>query len=476
MLTITNELITMLAPNAAAIANAKKISQKGGFVKLYKSEDDSFMMGECSGSGKSNYLTSVDSMNPEQPVFRCSCPSRQFPCKHGLALLVEAMAGKPFEVCEIPSDIIEKRSKQEARREKQESKEPPKVNKSALAKKIKKQLEGLDLAEQCMKDMLNAGLGTISGNSMKIYQDLAKQLGDYYLPGPQLLIKRITMEMEFVKEYPSYADHGYAYSVRYLTQLQAVIKKARQFLGGKLESDQMELEDSTLYESIGTVWNKAQLKQLGLYQENSELIQLAFIIYNDLAREEHVDVGYWLELDTGVISKTINYRPIRALKHVKQDDTIFDVVQARELYCYPGDVNKRIRWDEFSIREMNTADIQKIQQAAHPDIASVSKLVKGQIKNTLSEKYAAVLLSYQRIGTIGETYVLEDHNGNTIRLDNMGEGTTEYTAELLSFVPDASLLEEQVLFGMLYYDHDTKTMALQPCSIITDDQIIRLMY
>lgn len=30
MLTITNELMTMLAPNAAAIANAKKISQKGG--------------------------------------------------------------------------------------------------------------------------------------------------------------------------------------------------------------------------------------------------------------------------------------------------------------------------------------------------------------------------------------------------------------------------------------------------------------
>lgn len=476
MLTITNELITMLAPNAAAIANAKKISQKGGFVKLYKSDDESFMMGECSGSGKSNYITSVDAIHPEHPVFRCSCPSRQFPCKHGLALLVEAMAGKRFEICEVPSDILEKRSKQEAKREKQESKAPPKVNKAALAKKIKKQLEGLDLAEQCMKDMLHAGLGTISGNSMKTYQELAKQLGDYYLPGPQLLIKRIILEMEHVKDDPSFAEQGYANSVRYLTQLQAVIKKAKQFLGGKLDREHMELEDSPLYESIGTVWNAAQLKQLGLYKENSELIQLAFYSYYDLAREEYIDVGYWLELDTNVISKSMNYRPIRALKHVKQEDTTFDVVQAGELYCYPGDLNKRIRWDEFSLRAVTAADLQKIQQAAHPDIASVAKLVKGQIKNTLSEKYAAVLLSYKRIGVIGETYILEDHKGDTLRLDDMGEGTTAHTIELLSYLPDAALLEQQVLFGMLYYDHAAKTMAMQPCTIITDDQLIRLMY
>ncbi|MCQ6561542.1 SWIM zinc finger family protein [Paenibacillus mendelii] len=476
MLTITNELITMLAPNAAAIANAKKISQKGGFVKLYKSEDNTFMMGECSGSGKSNYNTTVDSINPEQPVFGCSCPSRQFPCKHGLALLVEAMAGKSFESCEIPADIIERRSKRETRREKQESSEPPKVNKSALAKKMKKQLEGLDLAEQCMNDMLNAGLGTISGNSLKTYTDLAKQLGDYYLPGPQILMKRIILEIESLKDDPGQAEQRYAHAVRYLVQLQAVIKKARHFLSNKLESDQIEVEDSTIYESIGSVWNAAQLKQLGLYKENSELIQLTFTIYYDQAREEYVDIGYWMELETGVISKTLNYRPLRALKHVKQDDTIFDVVQARELYCYPGDLNKRIRWDEFKIRDASTQDIHKIAEHAHKDIASVAKLVKNQIKNTLSDNFAAVLLSYKRIGKIGEDVVLEDQNGQTLLLQNMPDGTTEPTVELLSYVPSDALLEQQVMFGLLYYDAATKRMAMQPCAIITDEQIIRLLY
>ena len=57
---ITEQQILALAPNPAAAANGKKISQKGGFVKLERSADDTLYMGECAGSGKSNYITSAD--------------------------------------------------------------------------------------------------------------------------------------------------------------------------------------------------------------------------------------------------------------------------------------------------------------------------------------------------------------------------------------------------------------------------------
>ena len=121
----------MLAPNAAAAANGKKISQKNGFVKLYRSADGTYIGGECTGSGKSNYITSADFINENAPVFRCSCPSRQFPCKHSIGLLYEYLAGKNFQECEIPQDILDKRKKKEVQKEKkeQQSKEPKKVNK-----------------------------------------------------------------------------------------------------------------------------------------------------------------------------------------------------------------------------------------------------------------------------------------------------------------------------------------------------------
>ena len=112
---VTEQQILALAPNAAAASNGKKISQKGGFVKLERSEDDTLYIGECTGSGKSNYITSADYIDEANPVFRCSCPSRQFPCKHSLGLMYEMLAKKEFGICEIPEDIRKKREKKQAR-------------------------------------------------------------------------------------------------------------------------------------------------------------------------------------------------------------------------------------------------------------------------------------------------------------------------------------------------------------------------
>ena len=86
---LTEQQILALAPNASAAANGKKISDKGGFVRLEHSADDTYYWGECTGSGKSNYTTSIDFIDPDAPMIRCSCPSRQFPCKPGLALMYE---------------------------------------------------------------------------------------------------------------------------------------------------------------------------------------------------------------------------------------------------------------------------------------------------------------------------------------------------------------------------------------------------
>ena len=145
---LDKEKILAMSPNASAVANAKKICSSGSFVKLVHSSDDTFYMGECKGSGKSNYIVSADFVDEENPVIRCSCPSRQFPCKHGLALLFEIADGKAFEECEIPEDILAKREKKEKAKAKKESAEgtekekkaPSKVSKAARTKKINKQI------------------------------------------------------------------------------------------------------------------------------------------------------------------------------------------------------------------------------------------------------------------------------------------------------------------------------------------------
>ena len=319
---ITEQQILAMAPNAAAASNGKKISQKGGFVRRQKSSDDTFYMGECTGSGKSNYITSVD-FQEGAPVCRCSCPSRQFPCKHGLALLYEILAQKSFDICEIPEDILKKREKKQAKEAKaQESasgadgtagetkkKAASKSTKAARAKKLQKQLEGLSMLEKLVQDLMRSGLGTFGGASLGTYRDLVKQLGDYYLPGPQRFLNGLVLEMEAFQKDNDEVHYDNAIDV--LERLWTLVKKSRAYLEEKLKQEDVEQDDNMLYEELGGIWKLSELEALGRSRQNISLIQLSFWVSDDAAGKQFIDTGCWADLSTGEVYMTYNYRHIR---------------------------------------------------------------------------------------------------------------------------------------------------------------------
>ena len=179
---LTEQFILLQAPNGAAAENGRKLSKKGAFAALHRTEDDTLYWADCAGSGKNPYHVSVDWTNKDAPVCRCSCPSRQFPCKHALGLMFEMLAGKSFEIAEMPADIAEKRAKQEARAAKKQAEaaappKPKKTNAAAQKKKLTKQLEGLDMAERMASELLSGGLGALAGASAQTYDKLAKEIG-----------------------------------------------------------------------------------------------------------------------------------------------------------------------------------------------------------------------------------------------------------------------------------------------------------
>lgn len=481
---ITKEQIIALAPNANAVNNARKISNSGGFVSLSCSADDTFYMGTCKGSGKSNYITSADFIDEAQPVFRCSCPSRQFPCKHSLALLFEIEAKKHFAVIEIPQDILDKRAKKEAREAKKiekaesaaldEPKKAKKTNTSARSKKMKKQLEGLALLEKLVGNLLDTGLGSMGGVSLKSYRDLAKQLGDYYLPGPLNLMNELILEIE---KYQKDSDSAhYENAVEILVQLRSLTKKATAYLNEKLETKQLEDDDSTLYEALGGIWTLERLNQLGLCKENAALVQLSFEVYYDEARKEMIDLGYFADLDNGEIHQSINYRPLKALKYVKEESSIFDVIKVPMLTYYPGDINKRIRWEKYTLEPLTDEIRRTLMEKVQTDIPAVVKKVKNQIKNSLSDDQVAVMIHFSKIGREPQSQacVMEDMAGNRILLrDKKGN---EPSLNGLISLPARSLFMNQVLFGVVYYDSTDHQMCMQPYSIVTEKAIVRLLY
>lgn len=491
MKNITEQLILSLAPNPAAASNGKKISNSGSFVKLYRSSDETFFMGECMGSGKNPYITSADYIDENHPVYRCSCPSRQFPCKHSLGLMYEMMSDKTFEICEIPEDILSKRAKLAAKSsksdapaedstpqadEKAEKKKAAarKTSNSAKKKKLEKQLEGLELCEKAVKELISAGLGTMGGTSLSNYQELSKQFGDYYLIGIQRLFNRLIIEItEYQKDN---LEIHYDNAIDVLEKLNSLIKKSRKYITEKIESDDPAADDTPLYEELGGNWKLTELEAIGKCEKDARLTQLSFNVAFDEARKEFIDTGVWLDLGNGKIFQTKNFRPLKSLKHVKADDSVSGAVNVPSMAVYPGDGNVRVRWDTAEFSELTEEDFSKIRSFAANSVKDEIKSIRNFLQNAISSPVIYKLVAFSEIGKIGEKTVLKTKGGDTVTLSDFAE--FEPTTDKIEALPGKKLLKDGVMLCGFHYDLAERRIAAQPLCIIPDGEnsVVRLLY
>ena len=325
-------------------------------------------------------------------------------------------------------------------------------------------------------ELLTSGIGTLSGTSAQAFEKVAKELGNYYLTGPQNAFTRIALEARKIQQNPEGASEHYAEALRILISLHATIKKARVFLNSKLEAGNYSAEDSVLYEALGGIWRLEDLRAIGSYRGNARLIQLSFDVSYDEAKKEYVERGFWLDLDQGSIGQTLNYRPVKALKYVKADDSCFDVLEIPVLYEYPGELNKRIRWDGCSTRAATPEEMQKLPRLAVSGIAEAVKTAKGQMKNTLLPKFIPSLIPVGQLGIVGDNAVLEDPAGSRIVLrDRREDGPDHTSVQRLKTLP-MDIPVGSAVFGLVFHDAADHRICLHPYSIVTPDRIIRLQY
>lgn len=476
MIEITETWIDSVAPNSAAIKNGQGLVKKGRFLQLNHSEDKVVLFGTCAGSGSSHYQPSADFAVQEKPIMRCTCPSRQFPCKHVLGLLYAYAGGAVFTSAAVPEDLAVKREKAE-KREERKTKEsvdgmpskPKKVNKSALKKKINAQLEGLDVLEKLIHSLIRSGLGTLDTKGRKLIQDHVKQMGNYYLSGAQSELRRLVLVLSAEDQ-----EKAYTYAVEQLAVMNAMIKKGRQYLSSKLEDPEMALDhESTIEEWLGHAWQLTELQSFGLVSEQAEMVQLSFLSYGDDARLEHVDTGYWIQKDSGEIHRTIQYRPYKAAKLMREEDSFFEKAHIPVLYRYPGDMNRRVRFEEMTSSPVTEEDLAWIHHYAAGSYAEVVKKVKNQLKNPLSDSNPVLLLHVSRISRNGEGhYAITDEAGQSIGLADV---FLEPTVPMLRFLPEEKLSGVSML---VMFEHCLLTGRLlaQPLTIITNNEIIRLLY
>ncbi|SFD78545.1 SWIM zinc finger [Paenibacillus catalpae] len=480
MATITEAYVDSLAPNAGAIKNGRELVKKNSFPLLHETDDGTLLFGECKGSGKDPYRCSVDFATEGNPVFRCSCPSRQFPCKHTLGLLYARALGKAFTTAAIPQEIADKRDKAEKREEKKKdaaaepddsAKPKRKVNKSALVKKIAVQLDGLGILEKLVLQLTQSGLGSVDKKTLQMLEEQDKQLGNHYIPGAQAGLRAFVIIMQPEKD----RETVYSAAMEQLLALKALTKKGKAYLEQRAADPDSPMDiDTNLEELLGHAWQLAELREHGRVQKDAKLLQLAFMSYTDEARGEFADTGWWIDLNSGHIRVTRHLRPFRAARAMREEDTFQAVVKTEELFIYPGDLNQRVRWENATFREPGATDYAAIKLLAAASFPDVIKQVKNVIKNPLADKNPVMLVAFQSIEQFDEKVILRDASGKQLQLEDFEENGRQ-TTTLLSLLREEEL-KNQAALVMFRHHLDDNHLSAQLMSIVTGSRIIRLLY
>jgi hypothetical protein len=177
--------VLTLAPDAPSQRAAQSLAA-GRSWPLTGAADDEALWGECQGSAATPYRTAVDLSGP---AYRCSCPSRKYPCKHALALLLLWSAGSVAADGDPPewaATWLAARS--ERTREASEPKLPAEPADPEAAARRAQQREarvaaGLTELDRWLCDQVRQGLAASHRSGYRHWDDIASRMVDAQAPG-----------------------------------------------------------------------------------------------------------------------------------------------------------------------------------------------------------------------------------------------------------------------------------------------------
>jgi len=467
--TLTQEVVQRLAPDDRALQAARDLVRKRSFQDLGRSSDGTWLLGRCKGSAV--YEVSVD-LGPESgPVGRCSCPSRKFPCKHALGLMLAYLDDPRGFAAREPAGELSARRETQAQKARKPVEEaaPRKVNAAALAKKVVAQREGLDLLETLLLDLV-AGGGWHEPARLERLERQGKQLGDAYLPGAAILVRRLVL----LGGRAGLADEVRAARASdLLGQMWAAVQKGRNFLDGKLAGDEAPGEaDAVLEDLLGRAWQLAELRERGYIRQGLRLLELAYERADDEARQEQVQSGHLLDLEDGALYRAITYRPARKAAQVAEQPSYTGPLAVGEAVIYPGFLNRRIRWEKGAeqVGTLESAHLKAAFDRAAPAIEPALAAFRQQLKNPLAPREATALLRCRAVGRVGTRVVLEDEAGGRLEAADLDPADHN----VANLVRAAGMLERPAVLARLHVVPVVNAIVAQPLAALTPDHHLRL--
>ncbi|MFK8909209.1 SWIM zinc finger family protein [Streptomyces sp. YS-3] len=195
----TAEQVLALAPDDSSRRAGSRLGTAGPWSE--SGCDGSGVWGLCKGSGSRPYQTVVDT---DGPGYRCGCPSRKFPCKHALGLLLlwaaDERAVPAVADGEVPGWaepwLRERRARAENKDHRENSEKgsgtagpaevrtaDPEAARRRAEKRAERVTAGAGELEQRLEDLLRGGLAAAERPGYGLWEETAARMVDAQAPG-----------------------------------------------------------------------------------------------------------------------------------------------------------------------------------------------------------------------------------------------------------------------------------------------------
>jgi len=198
-LQFSEEQILSLAPDEASKKPGRDLANPAKWVS--KGANEFAVWGEAQGSGSKPYQTQIDLGNI---AFKCSCPSRKFPCKHGLGLMLfYARQQTAFTDTNAPAWVSDWLNKRAEKEEKKTNREEKPVDEAAQAKRQQarqqKVADGINELGLWIKDIVRNGIINIPEKGFAFFDSMTRRMVDAQAPGLAGMV-RVLGEINFYAE------------------------------------------------------------------------------------------------------------------------------------------------------------------------------------------------------------------------------------------------------------------------------------
>lgn len=199
----TEDQVRALAPDASSLTAARKLAGRWRETGTASNA----VWGLCQGSGSKPYQTVVDLAGP---AYKCSCPSRKFPCKHALSLLL-TWAGGAVPAAADPADFAAQwLAGRAAKAAAPAAPKAAKVPSEATAEQRRARVSaGLTELDVWLTDQIRTGLAQ-ADRSFAAYEAIAARMVDAQAPRIAEALRRLPAAVVTTEHWPEVLLREYA--------------------------------------------------------------------------------------------------------------------------------------------------------------------------------------------------------------------------------------------------------------------------